>query len=84
MKPLFTLLLCTILTFVFPSCQNTRPKKAANTPTTPPVARQETAGDRKHLEGQLTEAMRTLVPGYRNQPITYSTPTGKRTFTPKN
>ncbi|MGV3658576.1 MAG: hypothetical protein ACO1TE_00275 [Prosthecobacter sp.] len=89
MKPIFTSLCCCCCLLVpalLVSCKSS-PTVSGPVPGTPTAsaapARQKTAADREHLEGQITEAMRTLVPGYRDQPLTYTTPTGKRTFTPK-
>ncbi|MBK8094959.1 MAG: hypothetical protein IPK32_24055 [Verrucomicrobiaceae bacterium] len=77
--------LCTLLTAALGvSCQNkVNAPQAAAQHSPRPVPTQETQADHEHFEGQLTDAMRTLVPGYNNQPITYTTPHGRRTFTPK-
>jgi hypothetical protein len=86
MKSSLLRVLCTLLTAVVGvSCQNkVNASLTSAQSSTRPAPRQETPADREHLETQLTDAMRTLVPGYRNQPITYTTPHGRRTFTPKN
>lgn len=77
-------LLCAfVVAALLSSCRSNSPTPPAAS-TASVTTRRETAADREHLEGQLTDAFRTLVPGYGNQPITYTTPTGKRTFTPKN